>query len=476
MNNNCLDILNSLIRLPTVSAQGLKTQPFKQAVTLLTKILKTNGFNTFTDTINDNPIIYAERTCLPAGRSSPNKPTILFYNHYDVQPAEPLKEWVSEPFEPVIRSGKLFGRGVSDNKGHFTSRLAAVKTFIDNKIPLPINVKFLLDGAEEIGSPGLAEFIRKYRSKLSADVCIWEYSKSNQKGAPELSLGVKGIVYLELFVKTVNEDLHSSRGIIIPNPAWRLNWALASLKDSQERILIKGFYDDCLKPTDADIKILSPDLLNESKTKKEVGIKKFLLGLSGKPLLRRYFYQPALNINGLTAGYQGPGHKTVLPKQASAKIDFRLVPDQNPDDIIRKLRRHLAEPQPRRSGINSVPPVPTNVGNYFGNSNGFNDIKIISSHGYPPARTRLNHPFMKKYLPMMNRIARAVYGKEFVIEPLSPASGPMYLVTDYLKLPCLAIGIGNPNSNLHAPNENILLSDYAKGIKFLVEMFKQMSR
>ncbi|MDI6789025.1 MAG: M20/M25/M40 family metallo-hydrolase, partial [Planctomycetota bacterium] len=366
---------------------------------------------------------------------SPTKPTILFYNHYDVQPPDPLSEWVTGPFTAEIRSGRLFGRGAVDNKGNLIARFSAIKSFLDTGQALPVNIKFLIDGAEEIGSPGLVQFIEKYRSKLDAEFCIWELGKTNEKGAPELSLGVKGILYLELYVKGPKEDLHSSRGIIIPNSAWRLNWALSSLKASDERILINGFYDDCLKPTADDIRILSNNLLNEPKTKKEVGIKSFLLNLSGRDLLKRYFYQPALNINGITTGYQGPGHKTVLPKEASAKIDFRLVPEQRPDDIVIKLRRHL-------------------------DLRGFRDVKIVSSHGYPPARTPLNHPTLKKYLAPLNKLARKTYGKDFIIEPLSPASGPMYLFTSVLKMPCLAMGIGRSDSNLHAPNENIIISDY----------------
>ncbi|MFH0888744.1 MAG: M20/M25/M40 family metallo-hydrolase [Planctomycetota bacterium] len=444
-HNLLLNVLNDIVEIPSVSAAGLKSKPIRQTAEFVIKILKQNGFNTILETIKDNPIIYAEHII------SPEKPTIIFYNHYDVQPPDPLNEWISGPFKPTIRAGKLFGRGVSDNKGNLIARLAAVKSFIDSGISLPINVKFLIDGAEEIGSPGLADFIRKYQSKLSADVCVWEFGKCSEKGVPELSLGVKGIIYVQLLVKGPKDDLHSSLGITIPNPAWRLNWALASLKDPKERILIKGFYDDCLPPTTVDIKVLSPDLLNEAGIKKEMGINKFLLGLTGKPLLKRHFYQPALNINGLTSGYQGPSHKTVLPKQASAKIDFRLVPNQNPQDILKKLRRHL-------------------------NSKGFGDVKISYSDGYPPGRTASNHPFMRKYMPILNNIAKNIFGHKFIIEPTSPGSGPMYLIDRYLKIPCIGFGIGgHPGANIHAPNENIIITDYEKGVKFIIELLKKLS-
>ncbi|MFH1231576.1 MAG: M20/M25/M40 family metallo-hydrolase [Planctomycetota bacterium] len=443
--NLLLNTLNDIVKIPSVSAAGLKTKPIKQTAEFVIRLFKENGFNTILNTIKGNPIIYAERIISPA------KPTIIFYNHYDVQPPDPLNEWISGPFKPTVRSGKLFGRGVSDNKGNLIARLAAVKSFIDAKLQLSVNIKFLVEGAEEIGSPGLSDFIRKYRSKLSADVCVWEFGKRNDKGVPELSLGVKGIIYVQLSVKGPKDDLHSSLGITIPNPAWRLNWALASLKDSRERILIKGFYDNCLPLTAADIKVLSPGLLNEALTKKEMGINKFLLGLTGKPLLKRHFYQPALNINGLTSGYQGPGHKTVLPKQASAKIDFRLVPNQNPQDILKKLRRHL-------------------------DSKGFNDVKISYSDGYPPGRTAPNHPFIRKYMPLLNTIAKNIFGHKFIIEPISPTSGPMYLIDRHLKIPCIAFGFGvQPGANIHAPNENIILSDYNKGVKFIVELFKKFS-
>jgi acetylornithine deacetylase/succinyl-diaminopimelate desuccinylase-like protein len=432
---NSLSILKDFVRLPSVSAQGPKAKPIIQSANFVKHLFKNAGFNVLSDTIKDNSIIYAEYPVYPT------KPTLLFYNHYDVQPPDPLDEWMTAPFSPTIRQGKLFGRGVADNKGDLIARFSAVKSLID-KHNLSVNIKFLIDGAEEIGSPGLSDFIHKYRSKLSADLCIWEFGRRNKEGCPELSLGVKGILYLELATCGANQDLHSSRGIIIPNPAWRLIWALSSLKNEHEQILIKGFYANCLKPTRTEMDILRPILLDEKATKQETGIKKFLLDLSGRALRKRYFYEPALNINGLTSGYQGKGHKTILPKQASAKIDFRLVPDQKPDDIIKKLRRHL-------------------------DKQGFSDVKIMSSHGYPPAKTSIKSAVVKKYLALFNNASRKVFGKEFITEPLSPASGPMYLFTDWLKIPCFSLGIAHHGSNIHAPNENIFLSDYHKCIRFI---------
>ncbi|MBI4712019.1 MAG: M20/M25/M40 family metallo-hydrolase [Planctomycetes bacterium] len=433
-----------LLSIPSVTAYG-KKEPMTKAAGYIKKLFNQIGFKVFSRAIKGNEIILAEKMVSPA------RPTILFYNHYDVQPPEPLSEWVFPPFGGTVCGGKLYARGAEDNKGNFMARFTAVKLL---GARLPINIKFIVDGAEEAGSPGLAEFIATYRHKLAADFCIWECGGRKDDGTPMILLGCKGICYAELAVQGAQEDLHSSKGAVVPNPAWRLAWALNTLKDKFERIRISGFYDNVRNPSADDMAALKPALFEGSPYLKKLGLKNFVLNLKGRVLLKKYYYQPALNINGLTAGYQGTGHKTVLPKAASAKIDFRLVPDQQPDEILRKLRRHL-------------------------DREGFRDVKILSSHGYPPARTRLEDA--RPWLKALDEAAGRVYHKRLLVEPMMPASGPMYLFTRLMAkggghLPCFGIGIGYSGSRIHAPNEHIYLSDYERGIKYVTALIELLGR
>ncbi|MEK7450000.1 MAG: M20/M25/M40 family metallo-hydrolase [Planctomycetota bacterium] len=431
-----VNTLKKYSAIPSVSAQK---QGIKESILFLEKLFRKCGLKVKIISARGrippkagktpgHPVVYAEKIVNPAAR------TILFYNHYDVQPAEPFNLWDTPPFSPAIRNGKIFGRGVADNKGNLIARLSAVKSFAEIGLSLPVNVKFLVDGEEEIGSPSLPSLIKKYRRLISADLCIWETGGKDESGRPKLILGCKGIMHLELSIQAARDDLHSSNGIIVPNPVWQLVWALNSLKDFRERILINGFYQDVRKTDRMDKIILRKIPFNEQEKLNKWGLKKFVLGLKGRALVEHFYYQPALNINGLSGGYQGPGHKTVLPKEASAKIDFRLVPDQNPADILKKLRCHL-------------------------DKHGFVDVKINEARGYPPARTPVNHPYVK----LVAEAQEKIYGRTPVIEPLFAASGPMYLFTPLM--PCVCEGIGHPDCKAHAPNENIYLKDLRLGTK-----------
>lgn len=452
------------LSIPTISAQG---KGIKETVKFLTGLFQSIGLKTRIINSGGNPVVYAERIF------DPKRKTILFYNHYDVQPPEPLEKWISPPFKPSIRSGKLFARGSSDNKGNLIARISALKSLLENNASLPVhpvrgdvaernkikqnlygittdtsngvNIKFLVEGEEEIGSPTLPLFIKKYHSLIKADLCIWESGSRDERDNPNLSLGCKGICHMELVAQGAKSDLHSSKGVIIPNPAWRLIRAINSLKDRDENILISGFNKQVRKPGLIEKKILREIPFYEQEKLRTWGIKSFLKSLTGYALKERYFYEPAINIDGLTAGYQGKGHKTVLPRQASAKIDFRLVPNQKPEEIIRLLRRHL-------------------------DRHGFSDIKITDSRGYPPAQTSpKNH-----YVNLVKGVQERVYHKPVVIEPLSAASGPIYLFTPLM--PCISIGIGYAGSNIHAPNENIRLRDLWLGINCISEILKTLAQ
>ncbi len=428
-----------LCRQPSISAQGIGMPEMGQ---LLAQMMGEYGVSTRILPVpgGEYPVVYGEI-------ASESPVTLLFYDHYDVQPPEPLDLWTSPPFEPVQREGKLFGRGVSDNKGNTVTRLLALKAFLKTRGKLPISVKFLIEGEEEIGSPHLGAFVKRNRRLLKADACIWECGGINWKDQPIIILGLKGILYVQLEARGASQDVHSSMGTVVPNPAWRLVWALASIKDSDENIQIAGFYDNVRPATELEIKAIKGIPRDDRETKQSLGLKKFIKGVSGFEYKSRHILEPVCNICGIYSGYTGPGSKTVLPCVAQAKIDFRLVPDQNPDEILLKLRKHL-------------------------DSHGFSDIIITSATDREnPARTPLDSPFVN----IVASAGKEAFGADPVIIPAMAGSGPMYYFTDTLGLPTAGIGVDYLGSRAHAPDENIRLADFIPGTKHVAALLERMA-
>ena len=418
---------------PSVSAQGLG---MRECAQLVKQMLEKRGFQAEVLPSAGFPVVVAERS----GRA---KRTLLFYNHYDVQPPEPLDLWESPPFEATIREGKMYARGISDDKGQLLSRLAAIDAILAVDGELPCDVKFVIEGEEEIGSPNLPAFIETHADRLSADACIWEFGGVNHEGTPVQVAGLRGICYVELSVQTASQDAHSGLGgSIFPNAAWRLTWALHSLKDRDERIRIPGFYDRVIPPSDKDLELLEalPDPALEYRARYDLD--GFIKGLEdGLELKRESIFSPTCTICGLTAGYQGPGSKTVLPSRASAKVDFRLVPHQDPDEVVLQLRNHLDE-------------------------EGFENIEITYLCGEPPART----PLDDKFLALVVENARPVYGVPQIIVPMSGGSGPNHPFIHTLNVPVATAGVGYPGSQVHSPNENIDLETFRKGIRHVARI------
>lgn len=424
-----IEDLKLLSRIPSVSARG---EGIGEAVATLSELFSKYGLRTKVLKTPGNPVIYAE--------DGDSEDVLLFYNHYDVQPPEPLEEWESPPFEPEIRDGKLFGRGVADNKGDIVSRLLAVRAIKEVMGSLPVKVKFLVEGEEEIGSPNLPKLIEEKRELLSADACIWESGGLTWDERPIIALGVKGILYVEIEAKGASVDLHSSYAPIIPNPAWELVYLLASLRGRDGRILIDGFYDDVIPPSPLDESLITKMPLEEDRLKESLGIGEFVGGLSGDELKKNYIFSPTCNICGIWSGYTGEGSKTVLPSRARVKLDFRLVPWQDPEDIAKKLKAHL-----ERRGFS---------------------VEIKWWEGEKPARTPPDHPFVE----LVRRKAREVYGKEPVIYPSFAGTGPMHPFREILGLPVVCIGTGYPEARCHAPNENIRLGDFVLATKYIVSV------
>ena len=357
-----LEELKRYVAQPSISAQNLG---LKECAALVKEMLEKRGFKAEIMATEGAPVVFAERK----GKSAK---TLLIYNHYDVQPPEPLELWESPPFEPEVRNGKMYGRGVSDDKSHLTSRLYAIDAILADEGELPCNIKFIIEGEEETASVHLHDFISKNLEKLKADACIWEFGGVDHRDKPMQYLGLRGICYVELSVTSLSTDVHSGLGgSILPNAAWRLTWALNSLKGVDERIRIPGFYDDVIPPSVRDREFMDklPDVADEYKSR--YGAKEFIKGLKGGTDLKmEEVFVPTCTICGLTSGYQGSGSKTVQPAFASAKVDFRLVPNQKPEDILKKLRAHL-------------------------DAEGFSDVKIDFLGGEPAARTNPDDPFVK---------------------------------------------------------------------------------
>lgn len=436
LETHLTDSLAELSRLcaqPSIAAQRVGLEACAE---LVAGMLHARGFTVQIHATGGAPVVYAERE----GRSDR---TLLFYNHYDVQPAEPLDLWDTPPFEPTHINGKIFARGVSDNKGHFASRLHALDGLLAAQGELPCRVKFVLEGEEEISSPHLPQFVEENAGLLSADVCIWESGGVDHREIPLQVLGLRGICYVELSVQTARVDSHSGLGGgIFPNAAWRLIWALNSLKGPDERVRIPGFYERVRPPDERDRRLVAELPEMAGVYQEQYGITHYIKGLEGGAELRlAAIFEPTCTVCGLEAGYQGPGSKTVLPARASAKVDFRLVPDQQPEEVFSALRAHL-------------------------DRQGFGDVQATFVGGTPPARTDPEAPFVK----LVMDAAEPVYGHRGQIVPFSGGSGPNHPFIHNLGLPIAMAGLSYPGTRAHAPNENIRVDLYLKTARHVARL------
>lgn len=434
-----LDELARLCRQPSIAAQNLGMQECAQ---LVADMLEARDFEVEIMPTAGAPVVYAER------KGKQDK-TLMFYNHYDVQPPEPLEEWDSPPFEPTIRDGKMFARGVADDKGHIVSRLHAIDAILEQDGELPCNIKFVIEGEEETSSVHLHEFIELNQAKLAADACVWEFGGVDHREVPIQYLGLRGICYVELSVRTASIDAHSGLGgSIFPNAAWRLIWALRSIKGTDEVIRIPGHYDDVVPPSAHDLELLEalPEVSGEYKQR--YGVDHFLKGLTdGIELRREEVFVPTCTICGFSSGYEGEGSKTVLPAYAMAKVDFRLVPNQKPENVLISLRKFLDD-------------------------GGFEDVEITYLGGEPAARTDPDDPFVN----LVVAAAEPVYGMPMQIAPMIGGSGPNYPFVHTLGLPVVTAGVGYPGSQAHAPNENMRLDLYLKGAEHIARIIKDFGK
>ncbi len=430
--NSYIEELKDFLRIQSIStlpenqkdmqtAAQFVADKIKQAGIEKVKIYQTEG----------HPIVYAE------WMGAPGKPTVLIYGHYDVQPADPIELWNTSPFEPVIKDGKIYARGATDDKGQMYVHIKSVESFFKVNGSLPVNVKFLIEGEEEIGSTNLYSFLKNNTDLLKCDAVLISDTSLWEEGVPTITYGLRGISYMEIEVTGPNRDLHSGTyGGAVPNPVNILADIISKLKDKNGRITIPGFYDDVLKPTKQEKENLKKLKYSEKEFSKSIGIKKSV-GEKGYSLLERIWSRPTLDCNGIVGGFTGKGAKTIIPSKASAKISMRLVPNQNPKKIEKLFSKHIKKIAP----------------DYI-------DIKITSIHGGSPFIAKLNQPIMKVAAKAMSE----AFGKETVF---MREGGSIPIVVDFaekLKATPVLMGLGLDSENLHSPNEHFNLNHFRLGI------------
>lgn len=431
--------LQRLARQPSVAASG---EGIAECAALVGETFDQTGA-TVTVFRRDSaaPLIVAE---FPG--SSPR--TLLFYNHYDVQPPDPLEEWTTPPFTPTVRDGKLYGRGVADNKGDLIARLSAVKTLQAVRGGLPCRVKFIVEGEEEIGSVHFDKYVAEHAAALAGDACIWEFGTRDTKERLLLTAGVKGDCYLDLRLDVTKVDMHSSFGAIVEGAPMRLTWALATLKDpATGRVRVPGFYDRVRPPTPRELELVQALPFDEEEYKTLYGVKAFIAGKTGAAAKFDLFFMPTCTICGFLSGYTGPGSKTVLPRRATAKVDFRMVPDQDPEEIAGLVQRHFV-------------------------MQGFDDISLQLLGGERAYRSNPEDPFVH----LVARVAREATGREALVHLTSAGTGPMYPVGEMLGVPIVSIGGGYWGSRGHAPDENIRLADFEETIYLMARIIEEFGR
>ena len=443
IEQDALRIVDLLCRQPSVSAEG---RALDETAELVEELLTDAGFETRQLRADEGPAaVYGDQP----GRSPF---TLLLYNHYDVQPVDPLDLWDSPPFEPTLRDGSLYARGACDNKGELAVRLAVIRALRERDGELPIRVRWIIEGEEEVGSPNFDEIVRRNVELLRADGSLWEGSSARlPDGRPELALGFKGMLTVRLHVRKLATDAHSSIAAIAPSAAWRLVEALSAIQGADGGCRIRGFYDPVLEPTDEERSAIAESSFAEEEELREMlGLSEFLDGVTGAAFHERAMFRPTSNITGISSGYSGAGIKTVLPAEASATLDFRLVPDQQPDVILALLRGHL-------------------------DAEGFSDVEVTRLGSAKPAKTPLTDPFVRRVVG----VAEAVNGAAASIVPLAPPTLPIIAsLQEHVGVPGLAAP-DNPTyagGRAHAPNEHVRLEDIAPAIRFVHALLEELGR
>lgn len=436
--------LGEFLRIPSVSTKSEHKPDIERAAKWVAEKLRAAGMEKveiFPTKLH--PLVYGE------SKLQPGKPTILFYGHYDVQPAEPLHLWTSPAFEPTVRDGNLFGRGTADDKGQVHIHLKALEALFQSAGQLPLNVKAIIEGEEEVGSVSLWDFVIKNRERLKADALVVSDTSMLAKGVPSITYALRGLNYYQVEVSGPAQDLHSGVfGGAAPNPITILAEMIAKLHDKNFHVTVPGFYDDVATISKQERKALNSLPWKEKEFRRTVGAPD-LCGEKGYTIVERLWCRPTLDLNGIWGGYMGEGSKTVIPAKAYAKLSTRLVPDQDPHKIAKLVERHIRKLLPDCVKC---------------------DFKLLST-GKPWAAP-YSHPIFQKAIHALEQ----GFGKKAVF---IREGGSIPFVTqmhDTFKVPCVLLGFGLPDENAHAPDEHISLENYFGGIKSVAIFYDQLAR
>ncbi len=430
--DNYLEELKDFLRIPSISALEEHKGDIEKCAQFAAKKLQDAGMNRVEIfKTKGNPIVYAEWL------NQPGKPTILIYGHYDVQPVDPIELWNSPPFEPVIKDGKIWGRGTCDDKGQLYVHIKAVEAFLKTKGSLPCNVKFILEGEEEVGSSSLADFLKQQKELLKCDCTVISDTSLYAKGIPTITYGLRGLLYMEVEVVGPNKDLHSgSFGGAVANPINELAKIISKLQDKNGKVTIPNFYDGVLKLSKEEKENFKRLKFSEKAYAKELDVKE-LQGEKGFTTLERLWTRPTLDCNGIVGGFIEKGAKTVLPSKALAKISMRLVPNQDPAKIAKEFTKY----------VKSIAPKSIKV-----------DVRTLH-YGYPVVA-----PITSSAIKAGAVAVSKAYGKKAVF---TREGGSIPIVVEFmkqLKVPAVLMGLGLDSDNIHSPNEHFLLENFRCGL------------
>jgi acetylornithine deacetylase/succinyl-diaminopimelate desuccinylase-like protein len=437
-----LDELKSLLRIPSISTLPEHAGDCRKAAETLAAELKRIGMeNVRLIETSGHPLVYADWL------HAAGKPTVLVYGHYDVQPPDPLDEWLSPPFEPTIRDGNIYARGAVDDKGQVVAQVKALESLMAATGKLPLNVRVLFEGEEEVGGEGIAKFVASKPAELKADFALVSDTELFAPGLPTLCVGLRGMIYTELEVKSSRTDLHSGMyGGAAPNAFVSLVHILAKLKDENGHILIPGFYDDIIPPSAEELAAWKSLPFDEEEYRaKEVGSKQ-LVGEAGYNVMERTWARPTVDIHGIPGGFTGAGAKTVIPAKATAKVSMRLVPGMTPAKAFALYKSYVEKIASKEVDV---------------------DVRLI--HSGDPCLIPVNN----KFIQAATRALHEVWGKDTVF---IRSGGSIPIVGDFdrhLGLPSVMMGFGLPDDNLHAPNEKFHLKNFELGIISLIRFMEE---
>ncbi|EHJ52140.1 M20/M25/M40 family metallo-hydrolase [Streptococcus macacae] len=431
------EVLRTLVSKKSIFAQQIGLQ---DVAAYLGEIFANVGAEVTIDETYKAPFVIAKFKS-----PNPDAKTIIFYNHYDTVPADNDQLWTDDPFKLTVRKGYMYGRGVDDDKGHITARLTAVRKYIREIGELPVNITFIIEGAEESASTDLEKYLEKYAERLlPAELLIWEQGVKNNLGQLEITGGNKGIITFDLSVSSAEVDIHSKYGAVVESATWYLLNAISSMRADDGQILIDGIYDKILAPNERELDLVERFALENSDGLRRVyGLKLPVLKKERRQFLKTYFFEPALSIEGISSGYQGQGVKTILPASASAKMEMRLVPGLSPRYVFDKINTHL-----RRHG--------------------FEHVKVTFTLGEESYRSDMSAPAILNVIDL----AKTFYKAGVSVLPTAAGTGPMYTVYQALGVPMLAFGLGNPHSRDHGGDENVSLADYYRHIELIKELIR----